>query len=68
MGRKPKGWADARAMPEVHQNIRVFMRVIQNRIPKAGKKSRAKPEVLQNMFTRLKLCLSNHESFYERSP
>ena len=47
MGRKPKGWADARAMPEVHQNIRVFMRVIQNRIPKAGKKSRAKPEVLQ---------------------
>ena len=38
MGKKPKGSADARAMPEVHQNIRVFMRVIQNRIPKGGVK------------------------------
>jgi hypothetical protein len=54
MGRKPKGRADARAMPEIHQNIRVFMRVIQNRIPKGGVKSRAKPEVLQNLCRRLK--------------
>ena len=68
MGRKPKGRADARAMPEVHQNIRVFMRVIRNRIPKGGVKSRAKPEVLQNLCRRLKSCSPNHESFYERSP